>query len=322
MRIASTSSARDAVPSASTSAATAPELSRRGALSAAALAGLAPLVGPGSASADAPPTGFSLTIKVSQEDLAPIVVETFNQANAPVATQRVLDLARGIQGVSFRQNKVERITDDFVLTSATSRLSYAGDGRCPIAGGDSVVELTPELEAPGRVAHDQSRLVSLVVADRVERPIEVKLVAVGGKLVSVQTQVGPDVPNGTQLAFTTGPAPELVSPPPRPPPPLPQRTRRAPTRPPTHTIWARPARRRRPAHLAPAPQDGLAIVVGRVVEGWASVEALSRLPTVKDNTSSPFFQAGKAIGDKRASVAERGFKKPFAKAVVSASSLV
>lgn len=44
--------------------------------------------------------------------------------------------------------------------------------------------------------------------------------------------------------------------------------------------------------------------MGQVVEGYDLVQQIASLPTVKENTSSPFFQAGKRIGDKRASVAE------------------
>ena len=45
------------------------------------------------------------------------------------------------------------------------------------------------------------------------------------------------------------------------------------------------------------------------------LEAMSRLPTVKDNTNSPFFAVAKSIGDKRALVAESAFRKPFKKVV-------
>lgn len=38
--------------------------------------------------------------------------------------------------------------------------------------------------------------------------------------------------------------------------------------------------------------------------------------------TQPFFEAGKAIGDKRATVAEKGFNRPFKRAIVSAGGLV
>ena len=52
------------------------------------------------------------------------------------------------------------------------------------------------------------------------------------------------------------------------------------------------------------------------------VDALAALPRVPDNTSSPFFQAGKRAGDKRADVAERSFGKPYAKVVIDACGLL
>lgn len=72
-----------------------------------------------------------------------------------------------------------------------------------------------------------------------------------------------------------------------------------------------------------APElDATHLVVGHVVEGQAVVDALAALPRVKDNSESPFFKAGKAAGDKRASVAERAFGKPFAKIVVEGCGLL
>ena len=59
--------------------------------------------------------------------------------------------------------------------------------------------------------------------------------------------------------------------------------------------------------------DATNVVVGRVVSGDEVLEEISQLPTVKDNTSSPFFAVAKSIGDKRALVAEQAFRKPFRK---------
>eukprot|EP00889_Picochlorum_renovo_P006058 jgi/Picre1/33088/NNA_008414.t1 len=67
----------------------------------------------------------------------------------------------------------------------------------------------------------------------------------------------------------------------------------------------------------PSPElDGFNIIVGKVVGGMDIVEELRNLPRVKNNTSSPFFQAGKKSGDKRANVAEMSFDRPFAKVIV------
>lgn len=64
------------------------------------------------------------------------------------------------------------------------------------------------------------------------------------------------------------------------------------------------------------------LVVGRVVEGMEVVRAVAALPRVKDNSGSPFFLAGKAAGDKRAIVAERGFDRAFARIVIEESGLL
>jgi peptidyl-prolyl cis-trans isomerase B (cyclophilin B) len=75
--------------------------------------------------------------------------------------------------------------------------------------------------------------------------------------------------------------------------------------------------------VGPAPElDGKYLIVGRIVDGQQVVQDLSELPVVKDNSNSPFFKAGKALGDKRAIVAEQGFNRPFNKVVVASSGLL
>lgn len=70
----------------------------------------------------------------------------------------------------------------------------------------------------------------------------------------------------------------------------------------------------------PAPQlDRVNLVIGHVVEGMDIVERIAALPYSKpreDWYDGPFFAAGKAIGDKRATVAEKGFNRPFKRVVV------
>ena len=62
----------------------------------------------------------------------------------------------------------------------------------------------------------------------------------------------------------------------------------------------------------PAPDlDGINLIVGRVTSGMDVVEALQKLPKVKNNKSSAFFKAGKMAKDRRADVAELGFDRPF-----------
>ena len=73
----------------------------------------------------------------------------------------------------------------------------------------------------------------------------------------------------------------------------------------------------------PAPDlDGINLIVGRVVKGMEVVEALQKLPKVKNNESSPFFKAGKATKDRRADVAELGFDRPFSSVIVGQSGVL
>jgi len=68
--------------------------------------------------------------------------------------------------------------------------------------------------------------------------------------------------------------------------------------------------------------DRTNLVVGEVVEGMDVIEELQKLPTVKDNSSSPFFMAAKSMGDTRATVAEQAFGRPFARVNVLRSGVL
>ncbi|KAF0898979.1 hypothetical protein E2562_012672 [Oryza meyeriana var. granulata] len=68
--------------------------------------------------------------------------------------------------------------------------------------------------------------------------------------------------------------------------------------------------------------DASALVVGRVVEGMDVVDKIAAVPTVKDNTASPYFRVAKLIGDKRAVVAERGFNRPYTKILVTSCGVL
>ena len=75
--------------------------------------------------------------------------------------------------------------------------------------------------------------------------------------------------------------------------------------------------------LRPAPElDATNVIVGRIVGCEDVLKEISQLPTVKYNTSSPFFAVAKSIGDKRALVAEQAFRKPFKKVIFSKSGVV
>jgi peptidyl-prolyl cis-trans isomerase B (cyclophilin B) len=77
--------------------------------------------------------------------------------------------------------------------------------------------------------------------------------------------------------------------------------------------------------LAPAPElDRSNLVVGRLIGGDAALAALVALPLSRprEGIQKPFFDAGKAIGDSRAVVAEKGFFRPLKRAIVSNSGLL
>jgi len=70
--------------------------------------------------------------------------------------------------------------------------------------------------------------------------------------------------------------------------------------------------------LGPAPGlDSTNLVVGRVTGGMELVRQVAALPAVRDNTESGYFKTAKLIGDKRATVAEKGFGRPFKRVVIS-----
>ncbi|GIL42693.1 hypothetical protein Vafri_626 [Volvox africanus] len=68
--------------------------------------------------------------------------------------------------------------------------------------------------------------------------------------------------------------------------------------------------------------DQTNLIIGRLVEGDALLKRIAALPVNKPRDGNPYFQAGKAMGDKRAVTAERAFYRPFQKVVVANSGVL
>lgn len=72
-----------------------------------------------------------------------------------------------------------------------------------------------------------------------------------------------------------------------------------------------------------SPQlDASNLVVGKLIDGFDVLKIISGVKVVQENTSSPYFQAAKLVGDTRAVVAERGFNRPYSKIIITRSGRV
>jgi peptidyl-prolyl cis-trans isomerase B (cyclophilin B) len=218
-----------------------------------------------------------LDVRIDGEPAGRLEIELLSSA-APVGSQRFADLAEEKGGVGYRLAKWDGIfvEKNYLRNAGAKSLSYSADGVSQVAGGDSTLALEREMDNPARPLHDRAGLVSLVVREAEARPTKERLVAMGGKLVTVTSQAG-EAPNGSAFCVTLGPAPDL---------------------------------------------DKTNLVVGRLVPGPgtdAAIAALASLPVnrPREGIQKPFFEAGKALNDSRAIVAEKGFYRPLRRAIIS-----
>jgi hypothetical protein len=65
------------------------------------------------------------------------------------------------------------VLQTYIRNEGVKSLSYTADGTSLIAGGESVQALEDELAASSR-RHDQAGLVSIVVREAEERPVQVR----------------------------------------------------------------------------------------------------------------------------------------------------
>ncbi|KAG0609408.1 hypothetical protein M758_8G181600 [Ceratodon purpureus] len=70
--------------------------------------------------------------------------------------------------------------------------------------------------------------------------------------------------------------------------------------------------------ITDAPElDQTNTVVGQVIQGMDVLDRIHSVKVVNENTSSPYFQVAKLIGDSRAVVAEKGFNRPYEKVLIA-----
>ncbi|GMH37496.1 hypothetical protein BSKO_05369 [Bryopsis sp. KO-2023] len=148
-----------------------------------------------------------LDVSVDRKPAGRIVIELFD--DVPVGSQRFADLAVGKEGVAYRLSKFDSLRQTYVTNEGVKRLSYSDTYESPIAGGDSLQDLLGEFAA-GRHSHDSGGVVSLLVKTLAEPQTKSRMVAIQGKLVTVEDQLG-EAPNGTAFAITTSPCPQLNS---------------------------------------------------------------------------------------------------------------
>ena len=293
---------------------------------------------------------LSFEISVDGESIGRVTVALFD--DVPVGTQRFAQLAAGIDGASYRRSKFNEIYPEYIRNAGVKNLTYRADAQVRLAGGADTFALESELAAHLH-QHDQAGVVSIVVRDAEERYEGVqwkdndeRRAAFCGRLASMALRC-----ECTLCAFlfycvmpthqpvSQGGQGEACS--------LQRQTDQRPGLSPlcnrvgVHPQFTPPSIQHRPQFntvplvqevmgeapngtafvitRAPAPAlDATNLPIGRVVDGLEVVEAIGKLPVVKDNSDSPFFKAGKVLGDRRADVAERSFNRPFNRVVVAA----
>ena len=275
--------------------------SRRGALLSASLAspgcaflaGLgAPAAFPGSARAASPPppsitSEVFFDFAVDAEPLGRVVVGVYGDAS-PISAARFEALARGVQGLGYKRTQVDAVEYDEDPSTGADTPIFVGDAgvRAFVIPGSS----TPVVGLPGGPSAE-ALLPELArqTLSHDDRP---------RGLVSLVVERGaPPPPPKEKLVSINGKFVTVADP----PAPGPNGT--------AFTVTV--------ARGAGEVLDRTNVVVGEVLEGQEIVDAIAALPTVKDNSASPFFAVAKTIGDKRAVVAEQAFGKPFAKVTVA-----
>ncbi|QDZ25413.1 hypothetical protein HOP50_17g79540 [Chloropicon primus] len=240
-----------------------------------------------------------LEVEVDGESFGRVVVDL--DCGGPAGVKKFVELATGelacmkLPNSLITGSKFDFITPGFISSSGptATRLKATAMKCSELSGGESQErsKLEAELKEQSRSHKDEGGFwLSLRVredADKVEAPSG-KLVSRNGKLEVVadypRADLMPLPPSGTSFAFTLGEADAK--------------------------------------ELEKLDQTNL--IVGRVKDP-SSIEVLKSigsLPVNRNNEDNIGFRLGKAAGDGRAKVAERGFNRPFSTIRITSSGLV
>jgi len=198
--------------------------------------------------------------------------------NESITARRFLALSKGIQGLSYRRKPIigiEENEDETVETPLWITSSAIAKFEAP-GTGEAINTV------PGGLTNEELLMdLGKMKHDR-------------ANLVSVQVRDDPRMPKPepkSKLVSNRGKFERVYEP----LPPEPNGTSFSITYAPSEDL------------------DVTNVVVGEVISGFDVLAQIGSLPTVPDNSDSPFFQVAKSIGDKRALVSEKSFGKPFAK---------
>lgn len=221
-----------------------------------------------------------LDVRIDGQPAGRIEIELLPEF-APVGAQRFADLAEEKGGVGYRLAKWDGVflEKGYLRNAGAKSLSYSADGVSQIAGGDSTLDLEREMDAPPAGSRPLHDRAGLIslVVREAVARPVKERLTAVGGKLVTLTSQAGEAPNGSAFCVTLGPAPDL---------------------------------------------DKTNLVVGRLVpsaETDAAVAALAALPVnrPREGIQKPFFEAGKAIGDSRAIVAEKGFYRPLKRAIIS-----
>ncbi|CAI5481148.1 unnamed protein product [Closterium sp. Yama58-4] len=240
-------------------------------------------VAAGSAAGDAPRVTEKVFLDIAV-DGAPVgrLVIGVYGEAVPIGAARFAQLAKGVAGVSYRRKDFVRLTDSYVQGGALRAFSLTGS------------------------AADPAAFVGGLNADAVAQELQQLQIAKPGPVYNKAYSVAlfaidPTIPPPKQKLVARGGKFEMVE----------EELKPAPN----GTEFA--------VSFTDCPElDSTHLVVGRVLDGFGVLEKVREVPFVRDGTDNGFFKAAKLIGDTRATVAERGFYRPYKKITITKSGVL